>query len=108
MPSPKSDPPPMPVAEAPVPEPARERRLRIGIDIRGEPVVAWRTSDGRFLCAWIDEAGDRPRSRAAFIAETDTLGGRIKGVESVEPVPQAGDDLRALIACAKERGAFRE
>ncbi len=91
-----------------MPAAARPQRLRIGSDIRGEPVVAWRALDGRFMCAWIDAAGDRPRSRAAFIAETDTLGGRIKGVEAVEPVPQAADDLHALIACAQEHGACRD
>lgn len=82
--------------------------MRIGHDIRGELVVAWRAPDGRFLCAWIDQVRDGARSRAALIAETDTLGGRLTGVEAVASELQAGNDLDALIACAREHGAFRE
>jgi hypothetical protein len=84
---------------------APQQRLRIGEDIRGEPVVAWQTPDGRFMCAWIELAHEGSGTRCIFTGETDGLGGKLKAEPTGAPLYRSGDDLDALIAFAEAHGA---
>jgi hypothetical protein len=82
-----------------------EQTIKIGQDIHGKPVAAWRGPDGRFFCAWIERTHGM---RFFSMAETDTLGGKIRGKPTEEMVDHPGDDLEALTDYAEAHSGTPE